>query len=234
MSRFFLTYERFTVSKILGGGIVLAGTVLGVLPPLIYNNSSQSLASNTPFWVSFTVSAVFPAAIYNVWLEVLFQRYEVDVLHLVTWTNFYETILCILALPLTMIPRFGQNLSLYQIFQEQIRAFECIASVKDIPGCMPGAWLPFFASVVVILLFVYLEATVIEQESATFQAIVQALLTPSTAIYFSIRFLAGSQQEPLTWYIITALVVIVIGMVVYKLQTLLPSRKKDSLQRWLA
>jgi len=241
LARFF-GEEKFTLIKIIGGVVVVIGTLAGVLPALFIPQpaSSTTYVTNSVFWIIMSIVATVPTAVSNVWQEVLFQRYDANVLHLVTWTNFYSLIGFMLSLPLAMIPNFGQGLTFVETLDYQFWAIECFLNVPGPSGCQTEAWLPVMLFVIFYLAYGYFLAVVVARESATFQAIVTTLMTPATAIYFAIPVFAGSQFEPLTWYIITALVVIVVGMMVYKLplsenkskeeenQSLLPDYKSNS------
>jgi len=172
--------EKFTVVKVIGGIVVLLGTLVGVVPALFVPQpiSSGSYVTNSVFWIILSIAATVPVAIGNVWQEVLFQRYETNVLHLVTWTNFYSLIGFGLSLPLAMIPNFGQGLSFIETLQYQFWAIECFLNVPGPSGCQANAWLPVMLFVIFYLLFNYFLAVVVARESATFQAIVSTLMTP--------------------------------------------------------
>jgi len=220
--------EKFNLTKIVGGTVVLAGTLIGVIPPMIVNGGPAGSVT----WIIIFILATVPQAIYNVWLEVLFQRYDIDLIELVAWSNFYESVLCVLALPLSLVKPFGNEPSFKHLIIGQIETVKCIFGKDESLGCTNTTWFYFFLYLLFVILYLYTESKVIEKESATFQVICSTLFTPATAIFFSIRQFAGSNTEDLSWNIITALVVIIIGMIIYKFSDIKkppPVKEKENL-----
>ncbi len=57
----------------------------------------------------------------------------------------------------------------------------------------------------------------VKNDSAYFLIIADTLTTPLTSIVVSFGFIFGRSAEPLTWYSIVACILVVIGILVYKI-----------------
>ncbi|KAL6058090.1 hypothetical protein QOT17_015069 [Balamuthia mandrillaris] len=207
----FFGEERFGFWKVLGGSVVFSGTALAVLPPVFHSSAGNWI------WVLVYFLSNFPLAVQAVWQEVLFMRYHVGELHAVVWTSIYCALGMVLCFPLDMVPFLG-GLDVSGLMDNQRDAFLCFFGVEPlVPQCRKGAW----GSVIIFTAFYfvnsYLLALVISHEGATFQGVVGTLITPATSIYYAIPFIARSEYERLTWYVIVGLVLILAGMFLYKL-----------------
>jgi roadblock/LC7 domain-containing protein len=65
--------------------------------------------------------------------------------------------------------------------------------------------------------FFYFLAKLVKEVSAVFEALINAAVTPASAIAFSFTWLLGSNAEPLNNWVIAGSVVVPLGVLVFKL-----------------
>ncbi len=84
------------------------------------------------------------------------------------------------------------------------------------PTCAPNAWLPVIGFVLCIVLYFYVTAVVVKQESAAFQALAGTLVTPLSAVAFSSVAIMGAHAQPLDGLTVLAIIIVPAGIVIYK------------------
>eukprot|EP00049_Salpingoeca_infusionum_P027622 m.33465 g.33465 ORF g.33465 m.33465 type:complete len:426 (-) comp9623_c0_seq1:228-1505(-) len=168
-------------------------------------------------WIIIFAISVIPNGVCAVLQEGLFHKHkEVNTALLLFWSNAYTLLGYLLALPLTMIKSLG-GLSGHEIALNQRDAFRCIAEVEPLPpGCRHGAIGAVLAFVVCYLGFFLTLALLVKQMGAVFEALVNGVVTPASAVAFTMKWLVGSDVEPLTGWVIAAIIVVPGGVVVFK------------------
>ena len=204
--------------EMLGAFIVLAGSLLPIIPTLINPPSS---GQNTPFWISMFIISDIPSAFINIAEEAILDEegMAADPIHYLMWTNLGTIPFYVLCIFVDMIPGFGPGGDLPSVLHKQKEAWECfLGSTSPLPpGCRPHAWIYIMAFCLAYLAYFYLLAVVTKHESAAFQSLVSASVVPASAIAFSFSWLVGSSvATPLNDYVLIGVVGIIIGMCVYK------------------
>merc|ERR1711916_52709 len=212
----FVLRQRFTKMEIAGAIIVLIGSAVPVIPPL-FASQNASGGQDSIFWLVIFIISDLPSAIVNIQEEHIFIAYQADEVHYLFWTNLVTVGGYLACLPLDMVKGFGAGVPFKDLFHQQGLAFKCFLGITPLPpNCEPDAWIPVTAFVVAFAIYFYLLCIVIKRESAAFQAMVNSLVTPMSAVAFSFPWLMGKNTEPLTSLTIFAIVVIPLGILVYK------------------
>lgn len=192
--------RRPTIFEAAGSVIVMAGSALIIF-------ESDGVYVN--WWIIVYIGGLILGCIYTIIWEYIFIKYpETEVVHIMGITTFYS-------LPMYFVTIFvyGPN-----VWQNQANGFKCFVGEQPLPpGCGDNAWIPLvvysFSSIVSDLVQLYF----VKNDSAYFLIVADTLTTPLTSIVMSFTWLFGASAEPITWYTIVSCVLIVIGILVYKL-----------------
>ena len=192
--------RRPTIFEIIGSIIVMIGSGLIIF-------ESEGIYVN--WWITAYIAGLILGCVYTIIWEYIFINYpETKVFHVMGWTTLYS-------LPLYFLTIFinGSN-----VWRNQANAFQCFVGHQPLPpGCLEGAWIPLvvysLSSVVSDIVQLYF----VKNDSAYFLIIADTLTTPLTSIVMSFTWLFGSSAEPITWYTIISCLLIIIGILVYKL-----------------
>ena len=76
--------------------------------------------------------------------------------------------------------------------------------------------MPVLSFVLCYVGFFYFLAKLVKDVSAVFEALINAIVTPASAIAFSFTWLLGSQAEALTGWVIGGSFVVPLGVIVFK------------------
>lgn len=119
---------------------------------------------------------------------------------------------------LIMIPPFfSLGLQFDDVLLNQKQAFECILGNLPLPdNCESGAMSAFLMYAFSGALLVIVQTYFVVEESAMFFSIVDSISTPATAIGFSIHAFVGDSAVPLDWSVWMSLVIIMVGVLIYK------------------
>ena len=212
----------------IGAGIVLIGSLLPIVPSLISPSPTGS-ASNSPFWIAMFLVSDIPSAFVNIAEEAILddEGMAADPIHYLFYTNLFTIPPYVACIFVDLIPGFGPGGSLTDVMHAQKEAWQCFFSSVDPlpPGCRPHAWIYVMAFCLAYIIYFFLLAVVTKHESASFQALVSACVVPASAIAFSFPWLVGaSVATPLNDYVLIGIVIIPIGIAVYKLDDFVTDR----------
>ena len=177
---------------------------------------------DSPFWTFIFLLSDIPSALVNVIEEVAFSApHHADEIHYLAFTNLLTLFGYASMAPLDRhSPGQLPELAALPTMEIQKLAFQCFFhgnSPDNLPpGCQAGAWAPVIGFVLCIVVYFYVAAVVVKHESAAFQAIANTLVTPLSALAFSSTALVGSHAQELDAFTIAAVVLIPVGIVVYK------------------
>ncbi|EGD75958.1 hypothetical protein PTSG_00666 [Salpingoeca rosetta] len=239
---YFMLRERFSLLNLVGSALVLGGCLMVALPPLLKEEDSHSsnrtttVAPSIPpavgvggddtasadggaewIWIIVFALSVIPNGVCAVIQESLFRDHShVDTVLLLFWSNFYTLFGYALALPLTMLPYLGHQTA-KGIARHERDAFRCLTGSSPLPpGCEQDAFVPVLAFVVSYMGFFYFLAQLVKEVGAVFESLVNGVVTPASAIAFGMRWLVKSDTEPLTGWVISASVIVPLGVLLYK------------------
>lgn len=205
--------------EMFGISIVLIGQVFAVLPSMIQDlqngtNMDQNNSNNFFACIFFLLGALFyGSAVDVVQQKVLFPPYEIDLWVQLFFSSIVASIISIFSIFLPMISPLG-SLSVEQISKDQIDSFHCFFQVHPLPeGCSENA--QFWGCIFLLssLIYYYMQSYLIKMEDAIFQGVVLAIIVPISCLLFSIPFFGG---EEISFFIIISLVLVMIGVIVFK------------------
>lgn len=192
--------RRPTIFEIVGSIIVMAGSGLIIF-------ESEGIYVN--WWIIAYIAGLILGCVYTIIWEYIFINYqETEVVHVMGWTTLYS-------FPLYFLTIFinGSN-----VWQNQANGFRCFFGQQPLPpGCSAGAWIPLVVYSLSSVVSDVVQLYFVKNDSAYFLIIADTLTTPLTSIVMSFQWLFGSSAEPITWYTIISCLLIIIGILVYKL-----------------
>jgi drug/metabolite transporter (DMT)-like permease len=185
--------RRPTIPEIVGSIIVMLGSALIIF-------ESEGVYVN--WWIIVYIGGLILGCIYTIIWEYIFLKYpETEVLHMMGWTTLYS-------LPLYFLT----------IFVNGANGFKCFVGQQPLPpGCEQGAWIPLVVYSLSSMVSDIVQLYFVKNDSAYFLIVADTLTTPLTAIVMACGWMFGASAEPITWYTIVSCVLIVIGIIVYKL-----------------
>jgi len=147
--------------------------------------------------------------------------------------NFYCTVFVIILIPLDMIPYFGSGISWNGLWENQYAALCCFFGSTSLPdptgncaSSYAGLWVFLYGFTGLMML--WMDALVVQYDSALFTTIVDSAVTPISSIVFSFSILPGLLPVPMTWYTWLATVMVTFGILLYKGQDVV-----DTVKPWL-
>lgn len=171
------------------------------------------------FWLLVFAAASIPFGVASTLKEKWMKHYDITLLHFLAWDAFFEGVFGLLLLPIVFISLPGRIPVAPSEFPLWVHdGFSCFFG-KNVFGSYNcyytwTIWLSFiFCNIAAGVLSLYLTKHV----SAATAATVSATVIPVQTFLFLWPFLAGeSSAEQLSWFTLVSLVVVVLGVVVYR------------------
>ena len=212
--------QRYSYGQMFGVFVILAGIVVALLPKLTGKGQSSSGPKGSIWWDLLWTLGSSPSAFMAVYEEKAFAEQPIHMAHLMAWSTLYQLItIFVVGAPLSIIPGFG-NSAPRDFWSHQSDAFLCFATGKN-PSSCPECDCSLAVSFVMLftlnyILTNYAQLGVVKYGNATFSFIVATVVTPLSFFAFSSPFLTGGNTEELHSLAIVALVVLVVGVVIYR------------------
>lgn len=191
--------RRLKLFEIIGSLIVILAASLMIF---------ESDGLYVDWWIIAFIAGLGAGSVSSIIWEYSFIKYEVSVMHLMAWTTLYS-------LPFYFLSIFvdGSN-----VWVAERNGFKCLFEIWPLPsGCLINAWIPVLLYALSSVASDIIQMYFVKNDSAYFLIVVDTLTTPLTSIIMSFHFLFGNSAEPLTWYYIVSCVLVVIGIIVYKI-----------------
>jgi len=191
--------RQFTIWEIVGSLIVIVASGL-----LIFESEGVYVT----WWLAGYIVGLLLGCIYTIIWEYLFKVYDVEILSLMAWTTLYS-------LPLYFVSIFidGKN-----VWVKEQGGFQCFFELLPLPpNCLSGAWIPLTIYMLSSVVSDIVQMYFVRNDSAYFLIIADTLTTPLTSVIISFSFIFGNSAESLTWYSIVACVLVVVGILIYKM-----------------
>lgn len=160
------------------------------------------------WWIVAFIIGLSAGSVYSVIWEWMFIKYDISVMQLMAWTTLYSV-------PFYFLSIFvdGSN-----VWTSERNGFRCLFEMQPLPGgCLSNAWIPVLVYALSSMASDIIQMYFVKNDSAYFLIIVDTLTTPLTSIIMSFHFIFGDSTEPLTWYSIIACILVVVGILVYKM-----------------
>lgn len=204
---------RYKILHYLGASIIMAGIVVALFPQ--FQHSSHG---NTPFGIAVFIASAIPTALSGVYKEIAFKGVsDMNVFYLNAWVALFQWIVGLLYLPITAIPGFG-GISFQDMPSNVWDGTKCMfAGINSLSGdnctyagAMMGGYVVanIFYNIILLMLIKY--------GSAALLYLASAVILPAANISFTFRFIMASKTTKLTPYDIAGLVVILVGLIGYR------------------
>jgi len=164
--------------------------------------------------------AIFPNAASNVYKEKNLKSIDLDVWYLNAWIALFQSMFGLISIPTVAIP-FPQPAAVIT-FQEMgsylVDSSKCFflgVNSRNGDDCAYVAYI-FFIYLAFNIGYNVCMLVIFKRGSAVLFTIASTARLPLTSFLFQVRFLAGSKTVTLTIYDYFALVIIVIGIIMYR------------------
>lgn len=191
--------RRPKIFEIIGSSVVILAASLMIF---------ESTGLYVDWWITAFIAGLCAGSASSIVWEYLFIEHRVPVSQLIAWTTLYS-------IPFYFLSIFvdGSN-----VWNSERSGFQCLFGILPLPnGCLYWAWIPVTVYAISSLISDIIQMHFVKQDSAYFLIIVDTLTTPLTSIIMSFHFLFGNSAEPITWYSIVSCILVVLGILIYKL-----------------
>lgn len=230
--RLLIIRKRPTLLKLCCAAAVLVGLIIALIPIMQGDNFDpqdkeawlQQPKAARILWPLCFVVGFIPAALMNVFEEKGLQdNRKVNLLYYLFWINFHQLWVTALLFWVDIIPRFGTSNDVHQFGDSYWFALKCFFGGA---GCGSSAGIRGTVFISMYILSYISQGLLIRYaEGATFLAIVQTLVTPLGALFWSLFSCTegcngiewGPNASNLTYFSIGGLVVIVPAIFLYNM-----------------
>jgi drug/metabolite transporter (DMT)-like permease len=225
--------SSFSCWQVVGSFVVLLGIFMTFIPSLFYSHEQAHGTSMSPFYAIMFCLGQVPAAFSGVYQENAFSQARVNVVYMMAWSSLAQFGSLLLLAPVNFIPSFGTTTpSLF--FHSLGEATSCIVNTDPIhhPECK-GAGVNLLWCIVTMLLTQIFQTLLVKVSSASFVVICMTLITPVSSFCFTFPFLMGANTETLNNIQVIALLVLLLGIALYRSEGALcqPSEKDEGDER---
>lgn len=214
--------SKFSYTQLGGVILILLGQLLQVAA------AGGTNAQVSVFWAFVFTVGQLPMAFCAVFQQKIFSSQRVNILFMLAWTNIFQFLWLTVLAPLAAVtPGFGST-RLASLAREMSDAWLCTQDLlPDRPECGQAMfWM--FSVFLCMVLGMFLQTWIVKVASAALAIVASTLVTPISALCFTSPILMGQfaeQLAPSTW---TSLVVILIGLVLYRLDDMRPTPAKET------
>jgi len=220
-----LTGKRYDFLQHVGATVMVAGIVLSNVA------SSKDAALDNPIFNVVFLLAMVPTAVSSVFKEVAFRGFEgdLDVNVLQFWVTMFQLVVNFAAMPIYTLRLLGpQQVPLSEMPELTIGGSRCLFLLEDyvkdscgMPGERPcdhcrDAWLAVLLYLSFNLLYNLTTVLIIKHGSAALCFLVATLRMPLSSIAFGSTLIMGSEAVQPSVGDLTSLLVITIGLVLYR------------------
>ncbi|KNC78365.1 hypothetical protein SARC_09199 [Sphaeroforma arctica JP610] len=175
-------------------------------------NNAQQSQPPAYFWSMVFLLGQVPMGMQSVFQELAFSQAHVNVVYMMAWSSLAQFLsLCVLSV-FNFIPKFGAVAP--GDFGEYMKeSLQCARGYGD--GCEQAPVL-LTCFVMIMLTAQIVQALLVKKSSAALVVIVLTVITPLSTVCFSIPYLMGEHTEALKISTCVALVVLTVGVIIYR------------------
>eukprot|EP00475_Leptophrys_vorax_P045079 TRINITY_DN9261_c0_g1_i1.p1 TRINITY_DN9261_c0_g1~~TRINITY_DN9261_c0_g1_i1.p1 ORF type:complete len:546 (-),score=120.91 TRINITY_DN9261_c0_g1_i1:72-1709(-) len=220
--------ERYKKTQYAGAAVILVGILIALIPQ--YASGSGQQDNQLIFNAIYLISSI-PAAFSGVYKEFAFTV-DMEVNYLQAWVATWQMLFGFVLAPINALPFLGDSyIPISQMPGALADGFKCMIGINSIvlPACTmdmsdptlkpcdmcSGAWVPVVAYISFNMLMNVALVQVIKYGGANVYNFVGTLTLPLVQLSFALAFI-NNPPEPVHWYIIAALLFIIVGLVVYR------------------
>lgn len=209
---------RYRWGHYLGAFVIIAGIVVALLHAFLGSNGA---AGNTVFGIIVFFLSATPTAFSGVYKEIAFKGADLDIYYVNAWVCVFQFLVGLLFLPITAIPGFG-GLTFPEIPGNLEDGARClftghnsITTGKNVDDC-EWAWTMTLGYIIANIAYNIVILLMLKYGSAALLYVASAVVLPLANIAFTLDFIMGKEATTLSPYDIAGLVVILIGLVIYR------------------
>lgn len=218
---FFMLRTRYWVNHWFGVLLIITGVCIALVPAL--SHLSDPGSDNSVQWIMMLLVAIVPGSLSNVVKERFLKEDAVDILTFNAFTSTYQLFFGLLTAPVVFSSAIVGSRAVIRPnqFLDYCRdSVTCIVKgTNSRPGDMCegtlgvlGVYIAFNITFNIVLLVVF------RVGSATLAVMASALRVALSAFLFQWRLLSGRAYAKLTAYDGSALVVLLLGLIVYRIR----------------
>lgn len=237
---FFFLHLRYNLFHIGGVALVMAGIIVDIWPMFAADSSSGGGDSMTWLWILLLFAANIPMAASNVYKEKYLKEADLDVWYLNGWVALYQFIFGLMCFPITFVPiPGGDYITPRELPQYFLNGLKCFVGIDSIvtgptPDQCSYFWLVFIVFIAFNMTYNILILVVFQRGSSTLAVIASAARLALSNFGFLIKPLAGeAYQDKLTLFDVLALIILILGIVIYSVKKESSATEKDRLKRFL-
>ena len=206
---------KYKAYHYIGATTVIVGLIVVLLPQFLNpdSNDGGSSASTQLIWCSILVASCFPMAISAVYKEKTLAAYNMNGLYLNGWISVFQLFFTLIfSIPSVYTQA---NLTISELPSNILNGFKCMGGVNSLPSddCSLG---PFYYFTYLAFNIVYNIVIVfmLKYGSSNILYLAMTAIVPLVDVAFSLDFMP--KYQPFTVYSIVGLVVILVGLCVYR------------------
>lgn len=241
IASFVFLHMRYSPLHVCGVALVMAGITVDIWPMFAAEGSGSS-DQYTWIWIFLLFLANVPMAASNVYKEKYLKEAQLDVWYLNGWVAFYQFIFGLMCFPITFVPlpapaTYITPKQLPKYFADGVKCFFGFNSILtgDSPDQCGYFWLIFMVFIIFNMTYNILILVVFQRGSSTLAVIASAARLALSNVGFLLPFLAGeAAQKELSLFDIIALIILILGIIVYSLKKETEASDNDLLKRAMA
>lgn len=228
---------RYVVHQFVAAGVIIGGALVVLTPRLIGIHSSGSTSTGTVDLLFFNLvflAAQLPQSLAHVYKEYALRGQEMSVFIVMFYIAWYQSLIGLSLIPVNSLRLFGPaRVPLHDLpslllngikclLGQDVLRTDCIIERGDdgtsLPPCdhCRGAWLPVLLYMIANILYNVFGILVIKHGGATLYTMLMTLRLPLVSFAFCMSFFMGDEAQPVDWYDLVGLVVILIGLCIYR------------------
>ncbi|KAG2394201.1 hypothetical protein C9374_003965 [Naegleria lovaniensis] len=232
VASFVFLHFRYNVYHIGGVILVMIGITIDIFP--LFANTSGGDDPNAWLWILLLFVSNIPAAASNVYKEKYLKEANLDVFYLNSWVALYQFIFGLMSVFTVFIPLpdspYVDPANLYEYMWSGIKCFFGFNSVLS-DQC-DFFWLVFMVFICFNMTYNILLLVVFKRGSSTLAVVASVARLALSNFGFLIKFLAGEAYlEALSPFDIIALVILILGIIIYSLTSEKIADKHDPIRK---
>ncbi|KAJ8907355.1 hypothetical protein NDN08_007469 [Rhodosorus marinus] len=235
ISSVLLLRSKYDWMQCIGALVIMSGVFVVLSPKFFSSGSGVSAGTDLLVFNVIFFLANIPQSLSSVYKEVAFKDTEnLDIYYTQLWIAVYQLLMGFVVLPVNALPLLGPvRLPLSQLGAALKGGFNCFRGIDSlvsncytttpIPGLKPcdscaGAWYVVMQYMFFNFHYNLFAILLIKEGSAALLIIIMTLRLPLGNFAFYMPFIMGEAVQPFNPHDISGLLVILLGLVIYRIQ----------------
>jgi len=210
----FLLRVKYNLQHYLGAAIVIVGLVVVLVPQFLHPqpNAHHESTAKIAVWCGVMILSCVPMTLSSLYKEKALGELEIDVVYLNGWVAVYQFLTNI---PMVIPSALAIGLSIHDIPSNFIDGAKCYIGISTLSSDACGD-APLFVNLYVAFNVLYniFIIMILKYGSSNLLWLAMTLMVPLGNCAFALKFVPG--HMPMTFYDIIGLVVIMVGLIIYR------------------